>query len=162
MPPSVKPPKGRAVEFRPITGGFLAQLKDYYTEDEFKPKVVTKRQPTQKEWEDLFFAWKAVKHIKSNGITLAQDRTLMGMGAGQPNRSVSAQIALERAGERSRGCVMGSDAFIPFPDTVDLAARGGVTAIIQVGGSIRDEQSIEAADKYNMSMVFTGVRHFKH
>lgn len=162
MPPSVKPPKGRTVEFRPISGGFLAQLKDYYTDDEFKPRVVTKREPTQKEWDDLFFAWKAVKHIKSNGITLAKDRTLMGMGAGQPNRSVSCQIALERAGERSKGCVLGSDAFIPFPDTVELAAKGGVTAIIQVGGSIRDEAAIEAANRYNMAMVFTGVRHFKH
>lgn len=162
MPASIKPPKGRTVEFRPITGGFLAQMKDFYTEAEFKAKVVTKRQPTQKEWDDLYFAWKAVKHIKSNGITLAKDRTLMGMGAGQPNRSVSAQIALERAGERSKGCVLGSDAFIPFPDTVELAAKGGVTAIIQVGGSIRDELSIEAADKYGMAMVFTGVRHFRH
>lgn len=162
MPASVKPPRGRTVEFRPITGGFLAQMKDFYTDSEFKPKVVTRRQPTQKEWDDLFFAWKTVKHIKSNGITLAKDRTLMGMGAGQPNRSVSAQIALERAGDRSVGCVMGSDAFIPFPDTVELAAKGGVTAIIQVGGSIRDEQAIEAADKYKMAMVFTGVRHFRH
>jgi len=162
MPLSVRPPKGRTVEFRPVSGGFLAQLKDFYTDEEFKPKVVSKREPTQKEWDDLFFAWKAVKHIKSNGITLARDRTLMGMGAGQPNRSVSCQIALERAGDRSKGCVLGSDAFIPFPDTVELAAKGGVTAIIQVGGSIRDEQSIEAANKYNMAMVFTGVRHFKH
>lgn len=152
----------RVVEFRPITGGFLAQMKDYFTEDEFKPRVVSKRQPTNKEWEDMFFAWKAVKHIKSNGIALAKERTLMGMGAGQPNRSVSAQIALERAGNRSKGCVLASDAFIPFPDTVELAAGGGVTAIIQVGGSIRDQQSIEAADKYGMAMVFTGVRHFKH
>jgi phosphoribosylaminoimidazolecarboxamide formyltransferase/IMP cyclohydrolase len=162
MPAGARPPKGRTVEFRPVSGGFLAQLKDFYTDEEFKPKVVTKRQPTQKEWDDLFFAWKVVKHVKSNGITLAKDRTLMGMGAGQPNRSVSAQIALERAGDRSKGCVLGSDAFIPFPDTVELAAKGGVTAIIQVGGSIRDEMSIEAADKYNIAMVFTGVRHFKH
>jgi phosphoribosylaminoimidazolecarboxamide formyltransferase / IMP cyclohydrolase len=161
MPVSAKP-EGKAVEFRPITGGFLAQMKDFYMDEEFKPKVVTKREPTQKEWDDLFFAWKAVKHIKSNGITLVKDRTLMGMGAGQPNRSVSAQIALERAADRSKGCVMGSDAFIPFPDTVELAAKGGITAIIQVGGSIRDEQSIEAANKYNIAMVFTGVRHFKH
>jgi phosphoribosylaminoimidazolecarboxamide formyltransferase/IMP cyclohydrolase len=162
MPQEARVPKGKIVEFRPITGGFLSQLKDFYTEEEFKPKVVTKRKPTNKEWDDLFFAWKAVKHIKSNGITLVKDCTLMGMGAGQPNRSVSAQIALERAGDRSKGCVMGSDAFIPFPDTVELAAKGGVTAIIQVGGSIRDEQSIEAADKYGMAMAFTGVRHFKH
>jgi len=155
-------PPGKTVEFRPITGGFLAQLKDFYTDGEFRPKVVTKRAPTEREWDDLFFAWKAVKHIKSNGITLARDRTLLGMGAGQPNRSVSARIALERAGDKAKGAVLGSDAFIPFPDTVELAAAGGVTAIIQVGGSIRDQQSIDAADKHGMAMVFTGVRHFKH
>jgi phosphoribosylaminoimidazolecarboxamide formyltransferase/IMP cyclohydrolase len=162
MPAEIRVPKGKTVEFRPISGGFLAQLKDFYTGEEFKPQVVTRRQPSEKEWDDLFFAWKAVKHIKSNGITLAKDRTLLGMGAGQPNRSVSAQIALERAGDKSKGSVLGSDAFIPFPDTVELAAKGGVTAIIQVGGSIRDQQSIEAADKYGLAMVFTGVRHFKH
>ena len=162
MPAQGKAPKGKMVEFRPITGGFLAQLKDFYTDDEFKPKVVTRRQPTQKEWDDLFFAWKVVKHIKSNAITLAKDCILLGMGAGQPSRLVSAQLALERAGDRSKGSVLGSDAFIPFPDTVELAAKGGVTAIIQVGGSIRDKETIEAADKYNMAMAFTGVRHFKH
>ena len=162
MPLETRVPKGKTVEFRPISGGFLAQLKDFYTEEEFKPKVVTKRQPSEKEWDDLFFAWKAVKHIKSNGITIVKDRTLLGMGAGQPNRSVSAQIALERAGDRSQGSVLGSDAFIPFPDTVELAAKGGVKAIIQVGGSIRDQLSIEAADKFGLAMVFTGVRHFKH
>ncbi len=123
---------------------------------------MTKRQPSEKEWDDLFFAWKVVKHIKSNGITIVKDRTLLGMGAGQPNRSVSAQIALERAGDKAKGSVLGSDAFIPFPDTVELAAKGGVTAIIQVGGSIRDQLSIEAADKFGMAMAFTGVRHFKH
>jgi len=162
MPDESRAPAGNMVEFRPITGGFLSQLKDFYTGEEFKPRVVTKREPTQREWDDLFFAWKAVKHIKSNGITLAKDCTLLGMGAGQPNRSVSAQIALERAGDKSKGSVMGSDAFIPFPDTVELAAAGGVTAVIQVGGSIRDQQSIDAADKHGMAMVFTGVRHFKH
>jgi len=162
MPAGSGAPAGNVVEFRPITGGFLSQLKDFYTKEEFKPRVVTRREPTQREWDDLFFAWKVVKHIKSNGITLAKDRTLLGMGAGQPNRSVSAQIALERAGGKSKGAVMGSDAFIPFPDTLELAAAGGVTAVIQVGGSIRDQQSIEAADKHGMAMVFTGVRHFKH
>jgi len=162
MPTEIRGPRGKTVEFRPISGGFLAQLKDFYTEEEFKPKVVTKRQPSEKEWDDLFFAWKAVKHIKSNGITIVKDRTLLGMGAGQPNRSVSAQIALERAGDKAKGSVLGSDAFIPFPDTVELAAKGGVTAIIQVGGSIRDQLAIEAADKFGMAMVFTGVRHFKH
>jgi len=162
MPNESRAPAANMVEFRPITGGFLSQLKDFYTGEEFKPKVVTRREPTQREWDDLFFAWKAVKHIKSNGITLAKDRTLLGMGAGQPNRSVSAQIALERAGDKSKGAVLGSDAFIPFPDTVELAAAGGITAVIQVGGSIRDQQSIEAADKHGMAMAFTGVRHFKH
>jgi phosphoribosylaminoimidazolecarboxamide formyltransferase/IMP cyclohydrolase len=162
MPSEPPAPGGKVVEFRPITGGFLAQLRDFYTDEEFKPKVVSKRAPTEREWDDLFFAWKAVRHIKSNGITLARDRTLLGMGAGQPNRSVSAQIALERAGDKAKGAVLGSDAFIPFPDTVELAAAGGVTAIIQVGGSIRDQQSIDAADKHGMAMVFTGVRHFKH
>ncbi|MFA5079440.1 MAG: bifunctional phosphoribosylaminoimidazolecarboxamide formyltransferase/IMP cyclohydrolase, partial [Dehalococcoidia bacterium] len=162
MPSEPPSPGGKTVEFRPITGGFLAQLRDFYTDEEFKPKVVSKRAPTEREWDDLLFAWKAVRHIKSNGITLVRDRTLLGMGAGQPNRSVSAQIALERAGAKSKGAVLGSDAFIPFPDTVELAAAGGVTAIIQVGGSIRDQQSIDAADKHGMAMVFTGVRHFKH
>ncbi len=162
MPAQGKAPKGKMVEFRPISGGFLAQLRDFYTDDEFKPKVVTRRQPTQKEWDDLFFAWKVVKHIKSNAITLAKDCMLLGMGAGQPSRLVSTQLALERAGERAKGSVLGSDALIPFPDTVELAAKGGVTAIIQVGGSIRDKEAIEAADKYNMAMAFTGVRHFKH
>lgn len=155
-------PEGRLVEFRPITGGYLAQMKDFYTDEEFKPKVVTKRAPTDKEWDDLIFAWKAARHIKSNGITLARDRTLVGMGAGQPSRLVSCQLALERAGERSKGAVLGSDAFIPFPDTVEMAAKGGVTAVIQVGGSIRDKDSIEAADRHGMAMVFTEVRHFKH
>jgi len=162
FPQEARAQSGRVIEFRPITGGYLAQMKDFLTEGEFKPRVVSKREPTTREWDDLFFAWKAVRHVKSNGITLAKDRTLMGMGAGQPNRSVSAQIALERAGERSKGCVLASDAFIPFPDTVEMAAAGGVTAIIQVGGSIRDKEAIEAADKYNMAMVVTGVRHFKH
>jgi len=162
MPAESAAPKGRIVEFRPVTGGYLAQLKDFYTDEEFKPRVVTKRAPTEKEWSDLFFAWKAARHIKSNGITLAKDLTLMGMGAGQPSRLVSCQLALERAGERSKGSVLGSDAFIPFPDTVDMAAAGGVTAIIEVGGSIRDKEAIEAADKHGMAMVFTGVRHFKH
>jgi phosphoribosylaminoimidazolecarboxamide formyltransferase/IMP cyclohydrolase len=162
MPAGSGAPAGRLVEFRPISGGYLAQLKDFYTEEEFKPRVVSKRAPTDREWDDLFFAWKAARHIKSNGITIAKDRTLLGMGAGQPSRLVSCQLALERAGDRSKGAVLGSDAFIPFPDTVEMAAGGGVTAVIQVGGSIRDKDSIETADKNGMAMVLTGVRHFKH
>jgi phosphoribosylaminoimidazolecarboxamide formyltransferase/IMP cyclohydrolase len=123
---------------------------------------VTKRAPTKAEVRDLLFAWRAVKHIKSNAIVLAKDKTLVGMGAGQPSRIVSAQIAKERAGEKTKGSVLASDAMFPFPDVVEAAAEGGVTAIIQPGGSIRDEDSIRAADKYHIAMVFTGERHFRH
>jgi len=125
-------------------------------------KTVTKRAPTQAEIEDLLFAWRAVKHVKSNAILLVKDKTLLGMGAGQPSRIVSAQIAKEKAADKTRGSVLASDAMFPFPDVVESAAAGGVTAIIQPGGSIRDEESIKAADKHDMAMVFTGVRHFRH
>ena len=125
-------------------------------------RTVTKREPTQAEIADLLFAWRAVKHVKSNAIVLAKDKTLLGMGAGQPSRIVSAQIAKEKAGEKSKGSVLASDAMFPFPDVVEAAAQGGVTAIIQPGGSIRDEDSIRAADKANIAMVFTAVRHFRH
>jgi phosphoribosylaminoimidazolecarboxamide formyltransferase/IMP cyclohydrolase len=131
-------------------------------EDSINLKTVTKRSPTQAELEDLLFAWRAVKHIKSNAIVLVKDKTLVGMGAGQPNRVVSVDIAKAKAGDKSRGSIMASDAMFPFPDSVEQAAEGGVTAIIQPGGSIRDEDSIKAADKHNIAMVFTGIRHFLH
>ena len=124
--------------------------------------MVTKRAPTKEETEDLLFAWRAVKHIKSNAIMLAKDKTLVGMGAGQPSRIISAQIAGEKAGEKAKGSVLASDAMFPFPDVVEARRQVGVTAIIQPGGSIRDEDSIKAADKHNIAMVFTGVRHFRH
>ncbi|HJX70251.1 MAG TPA: bifunctional phosphoribosylaminoimidazolecarboxamide formyltransferase/IMP cyclohydrolase, partial [Dehalococcoidia bacterium] len=143
-------------------GGILIQTPDVITEKERSPKTVTQRKPTPKEMEDLWFAWQAVKQIKSNAIVLAKDNTLLGMGAGQPSRVVSVELALKRAGERAQGSVLGSDAFFPFPDGVELTAKGGVTAIIQPGGSVRDEEVIQTANKYNMAMVFTGVRHFKH
>jgi phosphoribosylaminoimidazolecarboxamide formyltransferase/IMP cyclohydrolase len=123
---------------------------------------VTEREPTKKELEDLLFAWKAVKHVKSNAIMLVKDSTVVGMGAGQPSRVVSVEIALKKAGERARGSVLGSDAFFPFPDGVELAGKGGVTAIVEPGGSVRDEEAIKVANKYKMAMVFTGVRHFRH
>ena len=103
-----------------------------------------------------------MKNIKSNAIVLAKDKTLLGMGAGQPNRVVSVQLALKRAGDRSKGSVLGSDAFFPFPDGVELAAKGGVTAMIQPGGSVRDQEVIKAANEHNIAMVFTGIRHFRH
>ncbi|HEY82388.1 MAG TPA: bifunctional phosphoribosylaminoimidazolecarboxamide formyltransferase/IMP cyclohydrolase [Dehalococcoidia bacterium] len=150
------------LDFRRVKGGFLVQSSDSLAEDSVNLKTVTRRAPTEAEIRDLLFAWRAVKHVKSNAIVLAKDRTLVGMGAGQPSRIVSAQIAKEKAGEKAKGSVLASDAMFPFPDVVELAGTSGVTAIIQPGGSIRDEDSIQAADKYNIAMVFTGVRHFRH
>ena len=103
-----------------------------------------------------------MKHVKSNAIVLAKDNTLLGIGAGQPNRVTSVHLALRAAGENSKGSVLGSDAFFPFADNVELAAQGGVTAIAQPGGSIRDEEVIAEANKHGIAMVFTGVRHFRH
>jgi phosphoribosylaminoimidazolecarboxamide formyltransferase/IMP cyclohydrolase len=150
------------LDYRKVGGGFLVQVPDFMSDAELKPKTVTKRAPTESEMLDLLFAWRAVKYVKSNAIVIARDETLMGMGAGQPSRVVSAQIAMERAGDRAKGGAVGSDAFFPFPDGVELLARGGVTAIIQPGGSIRDQEAIDMADKYNIAMVFTGIRHFRH
>lgn len=158
----LSPGTGATLDIRRSGGGILVQTPDFYTEKEFSPRTVTRREPTAKEREDLFFAWRAVKNIKSNAIVIAKDNTLLGMGAGQPNRVVSVHLALKRAGESARGAVVGSDAFFPFSDGVELAAEGGVTAIIQPGGSMRDEEVIQTANKYNIAMVFTGIRHFRH
>jgi phosphoribosylaminoimidazolecarboxamide formyltransferase/IMP cyclohydrolase len=125
-------------------------------------KTVTRRKPTPAEIKALLFAWRAVKHIKSNAIVLAKDKTLLGMGAGQPSRIVSAQIAIEKAGDKAAGSVLASDAMFPFTDVVEAAAAARVTAIIQPGGSIRDDDSIKAGDEHNIAMVFTGERHFRH
>ena len=150
------------IDLRPVGGGFLVQEEDYYTEQEFKPRTVSKREPTEAELRDLLFAWRIMKHIKSNAIALAKDNTMLGMGSGQPNRVVSVELSLQKAGDAAKGSVLASDAMIPFPDTVEVAAQGGVTAVIQTGGSVRDEEVITTANRYNMAMVFTGVRHFKH
>ncbi|MFC2001178.1 bifunctional phosphoribosylaminoimidazolecarboxamide formyltransferase/IMP cyclohydrolase [Chloroflexota bacterium] len=150
------------VDFRRVKGGFLVQNSDSLPEDSVNLKVVTRREPTPKEIEDLLFAWRAAKHVKSNAIMLVKDKMVVGMGAGQPSRIISAQVAREKAGDKARGSVLASDAMFPFPDVVETAAAGGVTAIIQPGGSIRDEDSIKAADEHNIAMVITGVRHFRH
>jgi phosphoribosylaminoimidazolecarboxamide formyltransferase/IMP cyclohydrolase len=160
---SPSPPSSESrLDFRRVRGGFLVQTLDFFSQSEFLPKVVTEHQPTEAELSDLLFAWKAVKGIKSNAIVITKDKTLLGMGAGQPSRVVSVQLALERAGERAKGSVLASDAFFPFPDGPELAIKGGVTAIIQPGGSIRDKEVIDLANKYNIAMVFTGTRHFRH
>lgn len=150
------------LDYRRVGGGLLVQTADSMPVSDLSLRTVTDREPTDEEMKDLLFAWRAVKHVKSNGIVLAKDSTLLGMGAGQPNRVTSVRIALEKAGERAQGSVLGSDAFFPFPDGVEAAAEGGVTAIMQPGGSVRDEEAIAAANKHNMAMVFTGVRHFRH
>ncbi len=150
------------LDFRRVRGGFLVQSSDSLAEDGVSLRTVTRRTPTKAEIVDLLFAWRAVKHVKSNAIVLAKNKTLAGMGAGQPSRIVSAEIAKEKAGEKSAGGVLASDAMFPFPDVVELAAANGITAIIQPGGSIRDEDSIKAADEHDIAMVFTGVRHFRH
>jgi len=124
--------------------------------------VVTKRRPTLEELTDLLFAWRSVRHVRSNAIVLARNASTGGIGAGQPNRLTSVEIAVHRAGDRAKLSVMASDAYFPFPDALQLAAGAGVTAIIQPGGSIRDEMAIELADRHHMAMVFTGRRHFRH
>ena len=151
-----------ALDFRRVSGGLLVQTSDSLREGALSLRTVTEREPTEEELKDLLFAWKAVKHVKSNAIVLVKDSMILGMGAGQPNRVTSVKIALEKAGERSQGSVVGSDAFFPFPDGVELAAKGGATAIIQPGGSVRDEEVIATANKYKVAMVFTSVRHFRH
>jgi phosphoribosylaminoimidazolecarboxamide formyltransferase/IMP cyclohydrolase len=162
LPPDYGSAPAGYLDFRKVRGGFLVQSSDSVPEGSVNLKTVTKREPTKAEIEDMLFAWRVVKHVKSNAIVLAKDKTLLGMGAGQPSRIVSAQVAKEKAGEKTAGSVLASDAMFPFPDVVEAAAAGGVTAIIQPGGSIRDEESIKAADEHNMAMVFTGMRHFRH
>jgi phosphoribosylaminoimidazolecarboxamide formyltransferase/IMP cyclohydrolase len=151
-----------ALELRRVSGGGLVAQTADFTPDEVPMRTVSKREPTDEEVKDLLFAWRAVKHIKSNAIVLVKDSELLGMGAGQPSRVDSVAIALKKAGSRAKGSVLGSDAFFPFPDGVELAAKAGVTAIIEPGGSKRDEDAIKVANEYNMAMVFTGMRHFKH
>ncbi len=162
LPPGYGKEECGYIDYRRVKGGFLVQNSDSVPEDKVEMKLVTKRAPTAKEKEDLLFAWRAVKHVKSNAILLAKDKMITGMGAGQPSRIVSAQIAGEKAGTKAKGSVLASDAMFPFGDVVEHAAKLGVTAIIQPGGSIRDQDSIDAADKYNIAMVVTGERHFRH
>ncbi|MBI2848699.1 MAG: bifunctional phosphoribosylaminoimidazolecarboxamide formyltransferase/IMP cyclohydrolase [Chloroflexi bacterium] len=150
------------LDFRRVSGGFLVQTMDKVPQDEVDLKVVTERGPALDELTDILFAWRAVKHVKSNAIVLVKRLTVVGVGAGQPNRAVSVKLALEAASERAVGSVLASDGFFPFPDGVELAGRGGVKAIIQPGGSIRDEQVIKMANRHRIAMVFTGKRHFKH
>jgi len=149
-------------DLRRVSGGFLVQSPDRKPDETLVLKVVSKRGPTEEELADLRFAWRACKHVKSNAIVLAKDNTLLGMGAGQPNRVTSVRLAAERAGERARGSVLASDAFFPFFDGLAAAAAAGVVAAIEPGGSVRDAEVIALADAAGMALVFTGERHFRH
>jgi len=150
------------LEVRKVNGGLLVQEADRVVANPDELKVVTERRPSAAELKEMMFAMTVVKHVKSNAIVLAKDGQVIGVGAGQMNRVGAARIAFEQAGDKARGAVLASDAFFPFRDTVDEAARAGVTAIIQPGGSIRDEESIQACNEHGIAMVFTGLRHFKH
>jgi len=153
---------GRAL--RQVGGGWLLQDADDLRPEDVELKPVTEKRPTTEQLADLAFAWRCVKHVKSNAITIAKDGRLLGMGSGQPNRVKSAEIALEKAGAEAAGAVMASDAFFPFAwgDAVENACRAGIAAIIQPGGSLRDQDAIDCCNKYGVAMVFTGHRHFRH
>jgi phosphoribosylaminoimidazolecarboxamide formyltransferase/IMP cyclohydrolase len=146
-----------------ISGGFVVQDRDATGGLEVKnAKVVTKRAPTAEELTGLDFAWRVCKHVKSNAIILARGTRTVGVGAGQMSRVVSVQIAAQKAGELAKGAVLASDAFFPFPDGVESAAKVGATAIAQPGGSVKDADVIAAADAAGIAMIFTGARHFRH
>ncbi|MCR6097594.1 bifunctional phosphoribosylaminoimidazolecarboxamide formyltransferase/IMP cyclohydrolase [Salipaludibacillus agaradhaerens] len=145
-----------------VSGGALMQETDTLSYEDVEVTIPTKRKPSDNELEQIKLAWKVVKHVKSNAIVLAKDNMTIGVGAGQMNRVGAAKIALEQAGDKAGGSVMASDAFFPMSDTVEAAGQAGIKAIIQPGGSKRDQESIDMADKYGIAMVFTGVRHFKH
>ena len=153
---------GAGLDARRVGGGALMQSADTSDENRGSWKTVTDRAPTESEHRDLALAWKVSRHIKSNTIVLAKDDAMVGMGAGQPNRVTSVHLALRLAVEKARDSSLASDAFMPFADNVEMAAEGGVTAIVQPGGSLRDDEVIEAANRLGMSMVFTGTRHFLH
>lgn len=145
-----------------VEGGLLVQEPDRFGFDEADIKVVTDREPTEAEWAALKLGWSVVKHVKSNAIVVTDDKMTLGVGAGQMNRVGSAKIALEQAGDKAQGAALASDAFFPMPDTVETAIKAGITAIIHPGGSKRDQDSIDAANAAGITMVTTGVRHFKH
>jgi phosphoribosylaminoimidazolecarboxamide formyltransferase/IMP cyclohydrolase len=165
-------PRAKGLTFRSVAGGFLAQSRDSAVVEDMDLKVVTRRAPTPQELADLKFAYRVVKHAKSNAIVYAKDGATVGVGAGQMSRVDSSRIAAHKAGEAAqaaglaeslaKGSVVASDAFFPFADGLLAAAAAGATAVIQPGGSVKDNEVIAAADAQGLAMVFTGVRHFRH
>jgi phosphoribosylaminoimidazolecarboxamide formyltransferase/IMP cyclohydrolase len=155
-------PSAEEYDYKRVSGGLLVQTQDAATLKPAETEAVSERQPTAEEMSDLLFAWKLVKHVKSNAIVLVKNKQLVGVGAGQMNRVQSVRLAVAQAGEKAKGAVLASDAFFPFPDGPEAALQAGVTAIIQPGGSKKDEDSIAIADQYGAAMVLTGRRHFRH
>ena len=152
-------------ELKTIEGGFLLQQRDNGRVDMTAAKVVTRRRPSEAEIADLAFAWTVVKYVKSNAIVYARDGATLGIGAGQPARVMSARIAALKAADAGlplQGAVMASDAYFPFRDGIDTAAEHGIRAVVQPGGSVRDEEVVGAADEHDLAMVMTGMRHFRH
>jgi phosphoribosylaminoimidazolecarboxamide formyltransferase/IMP cyclohydrolase len=150
------------MDFKRVVGGILLQTPDHLVITPADLNVVTERAPTDAEIEELLFAWRIVRHVKSNAIVFTQGRQVLGVGAGQMNRVRSVKLAVEQAGEAARGAVMASDAFFPFPDGPEAAAAAGIAAIIQPGGSVKDQETIDVCDRSGIAMVFTGARHFLH
>ena len=151
-----------ALEWRQLLGSWLIQDADRLLLQPEAPRVATTRAPSDRERADLLFAWKAAKHVLSNGVVLAQERATLGIGQGQPSRVGAVRMAIQKSGKRSRGTVAASDGFFPFPDSIELLAQAGVTAVIQPGGSMRDGEVIEAANRANLAILLTNVRHFRH
>ncbi|MBV9579978.1 MAG: bifunctional phosphoribosylaminoimidazolecarboxamide formyltransferase/IMP cyclohydrolase [Chloroflexi bacterium] len=149
-------------DYKRVLGGFLVQTRDALPEQSFTPRVVTQRQPVLAELTSLYFAWRAVKHVTSNGVVLAKGLALVGFGSGQPSRQDAVDLACRKAGERAAGSVLASDGFFPFPDALERAADAGVTAVIQPGGSSRDPELIRVANRHGLAMIFTGERHYRH
>lgn len=158
----VRRPAEHGPDMRKVEGGMLVQTFDTVAEDPGEFRVVSKRQPTADESAQLLFAWRVAKSVKSNAILLARGTATVGVGAGQMSRVDAARIAVEKAGERAHGCVCASDAFMPFPDSLQVVGEAGCSAVIQPGGSVRDQETIDAADALGMALVFTGFRHFRH
>lgn len=156
----MKPAPAARYGLRSVRGGLLAQTPD--PGDDAEWRIVSERAPTDDEMAALRFAWQAVMHVKSNAIVLARDNATVGIGGGLPSRVDAVQLAAQKAGERAAGAALASDAFFPFPDGVEAAAAAGVTAVVEPGGSVRDEQVIAAADRLGLALAFTGVRHFRH
>ncbi|HHT77337.1 MAG TPA: bifunctional phosphoribosylaminoimidazolecarboxamide formyltransferase/IMP cyclohydrolase [Clostridiaceae bacterium] len=162
LPGVATPIPSTELNYKRVVGGLLVQDYDTAVPSKDDMQVVTQAQPDPKQIEDMIFAMKVVKHVKSNGIVVVKDNQTLGVGPGQTNRVGAAQIALAFAGDKAKGAVMGSDAFFPFADCVEEAQKAGITTIVQPGGSIRDQESIDECNKHGIAMVFTGKRHFKH